>query len=121
VLRGGYSRRVPGDSFHYGADEATGDLVLTGDLDEPTTLELRELIRQATSGLQRDLTLDLTGVTFLPSIAVGVLATSQVEARGNGAALVLVAADGSIAQRVLRVCGVSYLESCPEGSELQPG
>lgn len=112
---------MPGDTFQYELNEGPRVLVLSGDLDESTTVELRELVQTLTSGLVSGLTLDLSEVTFLPSMAVGVLATSQAGARRNGADLVLVAQDGTVAQRVLRVCGLPYLESLPEDSELQPG
>ena len=60
-------------------------LALHGELDEPASTELRETIMKATIELTSDLTIDLADVTFLPSPAIGVLATSQAGARSNGA------------------------------------
>jgi anti-anti-sigma factor len=89
-------------------------LVAHGDLDEPATLELRETLAKATDQLTADLTIDLTDVDFLPSSAIGVLATAQAGARRNGAEISFVAAQGSVAQRVLTVCGLDHAESVPE-------
>jgi anti-anti-sigma factor len=109
---------VPDDDFRYDHDEP-GRLVLHGDLDEGAAVVLRQVVRDATSDLQQALEIDLSDVTFLPSASVGVLATSQAAARRQGADLVFVAADGSVAQRVLRICGLDYVE--PGASEPQPG
>ena len=100
--------------FRYELDDARRLLVAHGDLDELATFELRETLAQATDQLSADLTIDLTDVDFLPSSAIGVLATAQTGARRNGADITFVAADGSVAQRVLAVCGLDYAETVPE-------
>ena len=100
--------------FRYDLDDARRLLVAHGDLDEIATFELRETLAQATDQLSADLTIDLTDVDFLPSSAIGVLATAQTGARRNGADITFVAADGSVAQRVLAVCGLEYVETVPE-------
>jgi len=94
--------------FSYEQSDDAGRLTLHGDLDEGAVVEARELIRGASQGLTRDLTLDLTDLTLLPSSAVGVLATAQETARRQGATLSLVAAEGTIAQRVLTICGIEH-------------
>ena len=103
--------------FRYELDETRRLLVAHGDLDEPATFELRETLARATDQLSADLTIDLTDVDFLPSSAIGVLATAQTGARRNGAAITFVAAEGSVSQRVLTVCGLDYAESV---SDAQP-
>jgi anti-anti-sigma factor len=82
--------------------------VLHGDLDEGATVQVRMLLTEITDGLSRDITVDLTDVDLLPSSAVGVLANAQDTATKQGAALTFVAADGTIAARVLTICGLSY-------------
>lgn len=100
--------------FRYDLDESRRLLVAHGDLDEPATVELRELIASTTDHLSTPLTIELSQVDFLPSSAVGVLATSQAAARRNGSDITFVAEDGTVAQRVLRVCGLDYAESVPD-------
>ena len=97
--------------FRFDLDDDRRVLVAHGDLDEPATFELRALLASATDQLTTGLTIDLTDVEFLPSSAIGVLATAQTGARRNGAAITFVAADGSVSQRVLTVCGLDYAES----------
>ncbi len=63
--------------FHYDLDEERGVLVLHGELDEPASTELRETITKATKELTSGLAIDLADVTFLPSPAIGVLATAK--------------------------------------------
>ena len=85
-------------------------LILHGELDEVASAELRDLLRAITADLVGDLRLDLADVDFLPSVAVGVLAGAQNAAATKGACITFVAASGSIAQRVLTVCGLPHEE-----------
>ena len=98
-------------AFSHDFDEQSGRLVLHGDLDEGATVQVRMLVTEITAGLTRDLTIDLTDVDLLPSAAVGVLANAKDTAGKQGATLGLVAADGTIAARVLTICGLPYDES----------
>ena len=97
--------------FRYDLDEQRGVLAVHGDLDEPATVELRETIAKATDDLTSQLAIDLADVTFMPSPAIGVLATSQAKARRNGTDVVLVAPSGTIAQRLLTICALDHVES----------
>ena len=97
--------------FRFELDDDRRVLVAHGDLDEGATVELRTLVSGVTDQLTTGLTIDLTDVDFLPSSAIGVLATAQTGARRNGATITFVAADGSVSQRVLTVCGLDYAES----------
>lgn len=92
-------------------DEARGVLIVEGDLDETTSLELRDAIAEATGELTSSLAVDLEQVSFLPSPALGVLATAQAKARRNGADLVLVAPEGTVAQRLLVICALDHVDS----------
>lgn len=95
-------------AFSYEVSDGSERLVLHGDLDEGAAVQVRMLLKEITDGLSRDLTIDLTDVDLLPSSAVGVLANAQDTATKQGAALTFVAADGTIAARVLTICGLSY-------------
>ena len=102
---------VTSPEFRFELDEERRVLVAHGDLDEAATFELRETLARTTDQLTTGLTIDLTDVDFLPSSAIGVLATAQTGARRNGATITFVAAGGSVSQRVLTVCGLDYAES----------
>jgi anti-anti-sigma regulatory factor len=65
---------------------------------------------KVTKELTTDLTIDLADVTFLPSPAIGVLATSQAGARSNGAVITFVAPAGSVSARLLTICALDYVE-----------
>jgi anti-anti-sigma factor len=95
-------------AFSYEISDESDRLVLHGDLDEGATVQFRMLLKEVTEGLTRDLTVDLTDVDLLPSSAVGVLANAQETATKQGAALTFVAGDGTIAARVLTICGLPY-------------
>ena len=97
--------------FSYEISDESGRLVLHGDLDEGATVQVRMIVKEITDGLTRDLAIDLTDVDLMPSSAVGVLANAQDTAAKQGAALTFVAADGTIAARVLTICGLAYDEA----------
>jgi anti-anti-sigma factor len=102
---------VTSSTFGFDHDLSRAVLVVHGDLDEPATIELRETIVKATDELKSPLAIDLTDVTFMPSPAIGVLATSQDKARRNGADLTLVAAPGSMAARLLTICAIDHVDA----------
>ena len=97
--------------FHFDLDEERAVLTLHGELDEPVIAELRETIAKATHELTSDLAIDLAHVTFMPSTAIGVLATSQAEARHRGGTVTFVAPAGTVAARLLTICALDYVES----------
>ena len=96
--------------FAYDLDEQRGLLALHGELDESASTELRETIMKATKELTSDLAIDLADVTWLPSPAIGVLATSEADARSHGATITFVAPAGSVAARLLTICALDYVE-----------
>jgi anti-anti-sigma factor len=96
--------------FHYALDEEHGVLVLHGELDEPASTELRETITKATKELTSGLAVDLADVSFLPSPAIGVLATAKEDARSHGATITFVAPEGSVAARLLTICALDHVE-----------
>ncbi|WP_028651012.1 STAS domain-containing protein [Nocardioides halotolerans] len=97
--------------FSFDLDEDRRVLVLHGELDEVASGNLRTTISKATDELSSDLAIDLGDVTFMPSPAIGVLASSKAVARQNGATITFVAAPGSIAARLLTICSLDYVES----------
>lgn len=89
-------------------DEAAQTIFVSGDLDELAIVALRDRVVEASGSFTQPLTIDLSAVTFLPSAGVGVLATAQQRGSTSGQPIDLVAADGTIAQRVLTVCALPY-------------
>jgi anti-anti-sigma factor len=102
---------VSSPAFSYDLDQEHAVLVVRGDLDEPATIELRDTLVKATEELRSPLAVDLSEVTFMPSPAIGVLATSQDKARRNGADLTLIAAPGSMAARLLTICAIDHVDA----------
>jgi anti-anti-sigma factor len=110
VLDGGsgYPASVTERPFTYEFDDRRSRLVLHGELDEGACLELRSLLAEETSADTPDLAIDLSDLDFLPSAGVGVLAKAKATRARTGAELTFVAADGTIAQRVLTICGLAH-------------
>lgn len=96
------------EAFGYDFDTKRRLLVVRGELDEVATLELRETINNLTGTLTADLAIDLGEVTFMPSPAIGVLAAARAGAERNGATISFVAPAGSMAARLLTICGLDY-------------
>jgi len=102
---------VTADQFTYDLDPKRSVLTLHGELDEVASVELREVLTSVTDGFSADLAIDLEKVSFMPSPAIGVLASSREKARRNGATVTFVAPAGTIAARLLTICGLEYAES----------
>lgn len=94
--------------FSIELDEAARTIIVSGELDDPAIVSLREAVVEASGSFTRPLAIDLSAVSFIPSAAVGVLATAQQRGSTSGHPVDLVAADGTIAQRVLTVCALPY-------------
>jgi anti-anti-sigma factor len=88
-------------------DEDTATLTVAGDVDEDASVSLREALDDASRTGELH-AVDLSGVTLLPSFGIGVLAVALRQAADEGRGLDLVAAQGSISQRVLEICGLPY-------------
>ncbi|GAB3198213.1 hypothetical protein GCM10027062_11860 [Nocardioides hungaricus] len=91
-------------------DAEAGLLCVTGSVDELSGPTFRTDLEKATDHFARDVTVDLTGVDFFPSLAVGVLAVALKSARNAGHTLDVVAAPGSIVARVLTVSALPFRE-----------
>jgi anti-anti-sigma factor len=95
-------------SYSSSFDEASSTLTLSGEIDEAAGVVLREEISKYSRDFARPLRIDLSAVDYFPSLAVGVLATAMRRADQNGVGLGLVAAEGSVAQRVLTICNLEH-------------
>ena len=92
-------------------DAAAALLAVSGDVDEESTETLRLAIEEHSAGCTTDLTVDLTGATYLPSVAIAVLVRAEQGFATSGARFELVAAAGSLAQRVLTVSAMPHRTS----------
>jgi anti-anti-sigma factor len=100
------------DDTPYAAAYDASDAVLTvtGSVDELSGPTFRADLEKYSDGFSRDITVDLSGVDFFPSLAVGVLAVAAKNARNAGHELDVVAAPGSIVARVLTISRLPYRE-----------
>lgn len=92
----------------FSATTAPGSLALSGEIDAADHRALNDVIEKASDSFTQDLSIDLSEVTFLPSIIVGVLARATVMAEKNGSRLRLLAVEGTVPQRVLTVCKIGF-------------
>lgn len=83
-------------------------LTVAGEIDEDSIETLRLEIEKHSLSHTRDLTVDLTGTTYLPSLAIGVLVRAGQSFAESGATFELAAADGSLAHRVLTVSAMPH-------------
>lgn len=98
---------MPSDDNRYRAVlDATGDLEVSGDLDEGADHLLRQDLQTFTGDHALGLRVDLSGVTFFPSAAIAVVVAAQRRAAEHGARLELLAPPASVAGRVLALCGI---------------
>lgn len=91
-------------------DSASDVLVVEGTVDELAGPTFREDLAKHSEQHTKPLTVDLSGVEFFPSVAVGVLAVAMRQSREADADITLLAREGSIVARVLTVCGLDYVE-----------
>jgi anti-anti-sigma factor len=89
-------------------DATSRVLTVAGDLDEEPIAALRDFLGERGREQGEGLVVDLSGVTYLPSAAVGVLARETQNLDAAGVSLELAAAAGSVAQRVLTVCAMAH-------------
>lgn len=89
-------------------DEQTRTVRVSGTIDELAGPRFRDVLQKYSQDFAQSLVVDLSDVDFMPSLAVGVLATAHKNMRSAGAELDLLAEDGTVAQRVLHVCAMPY-------------
>jgi anti-anti-sigma factor len=95
----------------FSATPSPGQLTVSGSVDEYAVIALRNALREQTDDYTASLAVDLTDADYLPSVAVSVLVAAMRSCEQHGAELSLVAARGTIAQRVLMVCALPYRET----------
>lgn len=95
----------------FSATPSPGLLTVSGSVDEYAVIALRNVLREQTDEYSTSLTIDLTEADYLPSVAVSVLVAAMRACEQNDASLALVAAPGTIAQRVLMVCALPYRDT----------
>ena len=82
-------------------------LTLHGEVDEGAAVQLRSVLKELTDDGSGPLTVVLSDVDFLPSVAVGVLASAQARVASGATPIGFAATEGSIARRVLTICGLA--------------
>lgn len=85
--------------------ERAPELVVAGELDVATSRRLREALLELQAGGAETLTVDLTAVPFVDSVAVSVLVTAHLRLADTGAQLVVEV--GPAVHRVLEVAGLT--------------
>ncbi|MFC7494415.1 MULTISPECIES: STAS domain-containing protein [unclassified Nocardioides] len=85
-------------------------LYVTGSVDEIAGAVFREDLVKHTEQHTKPLTVDLSGVEFFPSLAVGVLAIAMRQSLEADAEIEVRAREGGIAARVLTICALPYTE-----------
>ena len=98
----------------FSATFTPGVLTVSGSVDEYAVIALRNALRDRSDDYKTSLSVDLTDADYLPSVAVSVLVAAIRFTEQNGAELSLVAARGTIAQRVLMVCALPYRDTVEE-------
>lgn len=93
-------------STRFVAESST--LVVTGSIDEVDVSTFRDALRDATDDYARGVVVDLDGVTFMPSMAIGTLLGAMARAPGTRAR----AAEGCPARQALELLGLyEYAET----------
>jgi anti-anti-sigma factor len=98
-------------SFSCAFDEQTRTLTVTGLVDVAAAVEVRRLVIAHATAHRASLSLDLTQVEALSNAAIGVLASARAELRAHFLFLKMVAAQGSVASRVLPDNGMAVFEA----------
>lgn len=86
-------------------DAAT--LTLAGELEDPD--EVRDAIEAASDDYSRFLRVDLSTVTYLPSLVIGVLFRSMKQAEEAGTEVEVAVASGSIVERIVNIAAMPHV------------
>lgn len=82
-------------------------LTLVGELEDPDAV--RDALRAASADYSRSLGVDLTAVTYLPSVVVGVLFGAMKNAELAGTSVVVAVEAGSIVHNILRITAMPHV------------
>jgi anti-anti-sigma regulatory factor len=99
---------VPDASHDVSFDEEARVLTLTGDLYDVSTATVRAALAHSTAEFTRDVRIELSTVTYLPSLMLRELVIALRRARGQGTVVQLAAAEGSVAARILGVTAIPF-------------
>ena len=83
-------------------------LRVTGDLETEGTAALRSAIAKHSQDYTAKMVVELTDVTYCPSLAIAMLVTATKLFKASGTSFEMAAATGSVADRVLRICGLGH-------------
>ena len=98
-------------------DTVSSTLFVGGSVDEMSADKLRDALNRCLGETASTLTVDLTDVSFLTSVGIGVLAAAVHRGADLGATVEVVAKAGSIPERVLAICGLPHTT---QGTPAQP-
>ena len=96
--------------FSSAYDPDAARLVLSGSVDELAAPVFRDDLAAALSASPQGLEVDLSDVDYFPSVAVSAL-IKALRQDGDAASSELLAAPGTVAQRVLQICGLPHRTS----------
>lgn len=85
-----------------------GRVVLHGDVDAFDIDDLLAVLARCSDEHRLDLLVDLSEVTFLPSLVIGSLARARADATRNGTTVTLLVRERTVPHRVLQVCGIPF-------------
>ena len=102
------------------ADFADGTLSVRGEVDDYGIIALRNALAEHGSAPGARLVVDLSDVAYLPSVGVGVITRALGNAARAGAEMILVARQGTVAQRVLMICALPYHEAVEAAPQDDP-
>ena len=103
----GYHLGVHAGPFLAELDLDAHTLHVSGDVEDSDVADLRSAIDTALDD-ETTLVVDLTSVSYLPSVAIGALVDATQSAAQRGGGLEIVARRGTVAHRVLEVCGIAH-------------
>ena len=89
-------------------DTVSSTLFVGGSIDEMSADKLRDALNRCMGETTPTLTVDLTDVSFLTSVGIGVLAAAVHRGADLGCTVEAVAEAGSIPERVLAICGLPH-------------
>jgi anti-anti-sigma factor len=86
------------DVFPSGHDQGRSDIAVNGDIDLSTAEDLLVRLTALIGSLQHEISLDLSGVTFIDCAGLRPLAAANARARANGASIRLTAMSPAVAR-----------------------
>lgn len=97
-----------GEPFRAEFDESSSILVVAGEVDEAALTDLEKVVGHVSHDFTRSVIVDLSGVTLLPSSALGVLTVAMKRGGQSGHAVELLAREDSFARRILQITGLPH-------------